>query len=475
MFVVPSALQVALAIVLVLLGVCGNLVIPFVSYRTTLRCPHITVLAALDFTATLFGPGVMLVTIVKGPTWLEHNKALCHSLSFLSSWMLITCFLVLFVLAVFCQKVRHNIHPNGRNRARRREFVFLAVCLFTGLLLGVPPLLGWSSYNGVAFSHSCTLPGHVTTFSHYSVFYVACSLLILSITIVLAIKATKRRRLYPVQVFWERHLLETKINDPEMTTTASSAYSSGLSGGRTSRTSSFSNKRSACTSARNSPMMIRKSSQKPAPLEGTLNVLLEIIARQKQSERMRAQQTGNGSGQTAESEAPQPACSSVASGSPQHGSTRDPFVISSRVPYRIPKRRRIFESPRCLPQFQGSQQQRSLSRLLLLRCCVTMLCWLLLYVTVLLQLSSVHYLQELYVFTQWLIFIQSSTCSLLPLFDVSYRQAWRRVAFSCFKACAQQNGTQADLGRSRDMESWIDHEGNQVRLREVIPLEASRL
>ena len=58
MFVEPSTLQVLLAIVLMLLGLCGNLVVPFVSYRTTLRGPHITVLAALDFTATLLGPGL---------------------------------------------------------------------------------------------------------------------------------------------------------------------------------------------------------------------------------------------------------------------------------------------------------------------------------------------------------------------------------------------------------------------------------
>lgn len=76
MFVVPSTLQVLLAIVLVLLGLCGNLVVPFVSYRTTHRGPHITVLAALDFTATLLGPGLTLVTLVIGPTLLEHNKPL---------------------------------------------------------------------------------------------------------------------------------------------------------------------------------------------------------------------------------------------------------------------------------------------------------------------------------------------------------------------------------------------------------------
>ena len=164
MFVVPSTLQVLLATVLLLLGVFGNLVIPFVSYRTTLRCPHLTVLAALDFTATLFGPGVTLVTIVIGPTWLEHNKALCLSLSFLSSWTLITCFLVLFVLAVFCQKVRHNIHPDGRSCARRREFVFLASCLFTGLLLGVPPLLGWDSYTLALYSAMFS-PSQTTRYS----------------------------------------------------------------------------------------------------------------------------------------------------------------------------------------------------------------------------------------------------------------------------------------------------------------------
>ena len=288
MFVVPSTLQVLLAVVLVLLGLCGNLVVPFVSYRTTLRGPHITVLAALDFTATLLGPGLTLVTLVIGPTWLEHDKPLCLSLSFLSSSLLITCVLVLFVLAVFCQNVEHNIYPDGRHRARRRQFVFLAVCLLSGLLLCVPPLLGWSSYNGLSFLHSCSVLDHVQVLSKCSVVYLAASFIVLSITNLLAVRAINRRPFYPMQLFWERHLLETKINDPEMTIAGLSALSgSGTSIGQSSRTSSFSTRRSGLISARNSPMGIRKSHQRSSSLQGaiTLNVLLEKIT--LQSELMR--------------------------------------------------------------------------------------------------------------------------------------------------------------------------------------------
>lgn len=66
MLVVPS-LQLLLGIVLVLFGVFGNLTIPFISCRSNLRCPHVTVLAVLDFTATLIGPGTMLLTSIMGP------------------------------------------------------------------------------------------------------------------------------------------------------------------------------------------------------------------------------------------------------------------------------------------------------------------------------------------------------------------------------------------------------------------------
>ena len=461
MFLVPSTLQIVLGLALVLLGVCGNLILPFVSNRTILRCPHITVLAALDFAAAMLGPGLMLVTIVIGPTWLEHNKSLCHSLSFLSSWMFITTFLVLFFLAVFCQNVQHNIHLDGRRRARRREFVFLAVCLLTGLLLGCFPLLGWSSYNGLAFLHACTIQGHVQT-SSYSIFYLASSLFVLSITIFFAAKAIKWSRFYPLQLLWERHVLETRINDPEMTTTASSAaYSS--SGG--SRASSFSHKLSGVTSARSTPLVIRKSSQKTVPREETVNVLLmlEIIARETSRN---AQQT--------EPEASHLSVPSDTSCVPQNGTARDPFVISSQVPHRYPMRKKVFESPRRLPRLQALIQQRSLSRLLSLRCCVTLICWLPLYVIVVLQLSSVHSPQELHVFIQWLIFFQSSISPLLPLGDASYRQVWRRAACLCFKACAQKNGTRADLSKSRGMESRIEG-SQQVRLTEVIRLDASSL
>lgn len=471
MFVVPSTLQVLLVIVLVLLGLCGNLVVPFVSYRTTLRGPHITVLAALDFTATLLGPGLTLVTLVIGPTWLEHNKPLCLSLSFLSSSLLITCVLVLFVLAVFCQKVQHDIYPDGRRRAKIRQFVFLAVCLLSGLLMCVPPLLGWSSYNGLSFLHSCSLLDHVQDLSNYSVAYLAVSFIVLSSTTFLAIRAIKRRQFYRMQLLWERHVLETKINDPEMTTAGSSAFSdSGTSVGKSSRASSFSNRRSGLISACNSPMAIRKSQQRSASLQGTitLNVLLDKLTRQ--SELMSAQQTGRGSSRSEEPEVQ----TSVTSSVPWNNTSSNPFVISSRVPYTYQKRKNIFKSARCLPRFQFPQQQRSLSRLLSLRCCVTLLCLLPLYVTVVLRLASVNYPQELHVFIQWLIFIQTSISSLLPLCDPRYRQVWRRTACSCFKACAEENGTHADLSKSCDVESRI--EGIlQVRLRGVTTLDASRL
>ncbi len=138
MLAIPSTVQLPLAIVLVLLGVCGNLVVPFVSYRTALRCPHITVLAALDFTATLLGPGFMLVAVVMGPSWLEHYKTLCQSLSCLSSLVLITSFLVLFFLAVFCLRVQHHIPLAGKRRSKREKYGFLAVFFFCGFAVGCP-------------------------------------------------------------------------------------------------------------------------------------------------------------------------------------------------------------------------------------------------------------------------------------------------------------------------------------------------
>ena len=335
MFVVPSTLQVLLATVLLLLGVCGNLVIPFVSYRTTLRCPHLTVLAALDFTATLFGPGVTLVTIVIGPTWLEHNKALCLSLSFLSSWTLITCFLVLFVLAVFCQKVRHNIHPDGRSCARRREFVFLASCLFTGLLLGVPPLLGWDSYNGLAFLHSCTLLSRVQSFSNYSVFYLASSLVVISVTFVLAVRALNQRRLYPLKLFWERHKIENRLNDPEVTTDNLSSGQPSSGSVRSRVSSILSGKRSVI----NSPMASRRLSQHSRSLDSLgRSVLLSTV----QTHTL-------------------PSASTV----PQLSGTlpvslRDPYVISTSVSsiHPILKRTKVFQSPRFLPQRFTTLQQR---------------------------------------------------------------------------------------------------------------------
>lgn len=479
MLVVPSTLQLLLAIVLLFFGVCGNLAIPFVSYRTTLRCPHVTVLAVFDFTATLLGPGNMLLTIIMGPTWLEHNNILCQSLSFLSSWAQITCFLVLFSLAVFCQKVQNRIQSDQRHQAKRTELVFLVVCLSIGLLLGVPPLLGWSSYNGLLLSHICTLQNSDKIFSNYSILYLACSFIIISITILFGVKAIRRRRPYPVQLFWERHKLETRINDPEMTTNASSSNStsakSSCKSGRSSRRSSvLSGRRSGVMSSYSSPMSVRKASTWSRSLQGPSSVLLEILSRERAIDK---QSGGNGSDPCSAPETRDRPIPGTASGTIEYGSPGDPFVISSRVPYKFPrltKMKNVFQSPRFLPPFKGFQQQRSLSRFLMLRCCVTVFCWLPLCVSLVLQICSVDYPHQAHIFVTWLIFTQSSISSLLPLCDATYRQAWRRAVYSCFKTCAVQNEKHVELSSARDVECRVEG-SEQVRLREVIPLEVQRL
>ena len=475
MLIIPSTLQLLLAIVLVLFGLGGNLAIPFVSYRTNLRCPHVTVLAVLDLTATLIGPGTMLLTIIMGPTWLEHNNILCQSLGFLSSWAQITSFLVLFSFAVFCQKAQNRIQSDQRRHTKTTELVFLVVCLLTGLLLGVVPLLGWSSYNGLLLPQACILGNSGKIFSNYSILYLACSFITIVITILVAVRAIKRRRLYPVQLFWERHKLETRINDPEMTTHASSNSSSvksSFKSGRSSRQSSvLSGRRSGVMSSYSSPMSVRKASTWSRSFQGPSSVLLEILSRERSFDK---QSGGNGSDPCLAPEARDHPNPGTASGMIEHG---DPFVISSRVPYKYPrltKMKNVFQSPRFLPPFKGFQRQRSLSRFLMLRCFVRVFCWLPLYVLLVLQICSVNYPHQAHVFITWLIFTQSSISSVLPLSDATYRQAWRRAAYSCFKTCTMQTGEHLELFRARDVECRIEG-SEQVQLRNVTPLEVQRL
>ena len=479
MLVVPSTLQLLLAIVLVLFGVFGNLAIPFISYRSNLRCPHVTVLAVLDFTATLIGPGTMLLTSIMGPTWLGHNNILCQSLGFLSSWAQITCFLVLFSLAVFCQKVQNRIQSDQRRQDKRTELAFLVVCFLTGMLLGVVPLLGWSSYNGLLLPQACILGNSSKIFSNYSILYLACSFMTIVITILVAVRAIKRRRLYPVQLFWERHKLETRINDPEMTTNASSnstSVKSSCKSGRSSRRSSvLSSRRSGVMSSYSSPMSVRKASTWSRSLQGPSSVLLEILSRERAFDK---QSGGNGSDPCSAPEVRDHPAPSSASGMIEHGYPGDPFVISSRVPYKYPRlakmKNAVFKNPRFLPPYKGFQRQRSLSRLLMLRCFVRVFCWLPIYVLLVLQICSVNYPHQAHVFITWLIFTQSSISSLLPLCDATYRQAWRRAAYSWFKTCAVQNEKHLELSRARDVECRIEG-SEQVQLRDVTPLEVQRL
>ena len=493
MFVIPSTLQVLLAVVLFVSGVCGNLIIPFLSYRTTLRCPHITVLAALDFTATLLGPGFMLVTLTTGPAWLEHNQSLCPTLSFLSSCVPFSCFLVLFFLALFCQKVHHNAHGDRRRYVIRKEFAFLIVCLLIGLLWGVIPLLGWSSYRGLPFLHSCLFIKRFQSISNYSAIYLGFSFVVLSITALLALRAKNLRPAYPMQIFWKRHESEMKINDPELTTVGSSnsrsvydwVGNSLFLTYQSSRSSVSSHRRPDVLSLGTSPALSRKSSRQLRALDNSiLEILLSNIQQRSNdgfSHSANASDKDAGEDTTSlQTEASvSPATSGLkgsqrSSQSSAHSAilrdiSRDPFVISSRIPYKFPvllEGKKHFQSMRALPQLNHFQQQRSLSRLLLLRCCVTGICWLPLYTMAVLQLSTVQLPQELHVYSQWLIFNQSSIAPLFPLFDADYRQLLSRVAYSALKACAC--GNKVNLHKSRDVEFKIEGT-QQVRLSNVRP------
>ena len=475
--------------------------IPFLSTRTTLRCPHTTVFTALDITATLIGPGLMLVTISTGPAWLEHNQSLCQALSVLSCCVQISCFLVLFFLALFCQKVHHNAHRDEKRRVMRREFAFLVLCLLIGLLWGVIPLFGWSSYQGLPILHSCLFANRFHSISNYSLFYLVFSFLVLLITTLLALRAKNLPPAYSVQFFWKRHESEMKINDPELTTVASSnslsasVYGSGMgcfqSKQQSSRSSMSSHRRTDVFSLGSSPELSRKSFRQVRELD---NSILEMhFSNIQQRNNQGFSHSANASDRNPEEDTTslktEASVSSATSGlkgsnrssqSSAHYTTlrdipRDPFVISSRIPNKFPlllARKNHFQSMQALPQLSQFQQQRSLTRLLLLRCCVTAMCWLPLYTIVALQLSAAHFPQELPVYSQWLVFIQSSIAPLYPLFDASYRQSLRRAAFFAFKACAR--GNKVDLHKSRDVEFEIE-QTLQVRLCNVTPIEKQTL
>ena len=501
MFVVPSTVQLLLTVVLFVLGVCGNLMIPFLSYRTTLRCPHTTVLTVLDITATLIGPGLMLVTLTTGPTWLEHNQSLCQALSVLSSCVQISCFMVFFLLALFCQKVHYSVHRDERRRVMRREFAFLVVCLLIGLFWGVIPLFGWGSYQGLPMLHSCLFASRFHSISNYSLFYLGFSFVALLITALLALRAKNLPPAYSVQFFWKRHESEMKINDPELTTVGSSnslsasVYGLGMgcfqSKQQSSRSSMSSHRRTDILSLGGSPVLSRKSSRQVRELDNSILEILfsNIQQRNNQGFTHSANASDRNPGEDTTSLKTEASVSSATSRlkssntstqSSAHSAIlrdipRDPFVISSRIPNKFPlllARKNHFQSMQAMPQLSQFQQQRSLSHLLLLRCCVTAICWLPLYTIVALQLSAAHFPQELPVFSHWLVFIQSSIAPLFPLFDAGYRQSLRQAAFSAFKACAR--GNKVDLHKARDVEFKIE-QTQQVRLCGVTPIEKQTL
>ena len=485
MLVVPSTLQLLLAIVLLLFGVCGNLSILFVSYRTTLsRCPDIIVLVLLDFLITFLGSGLMLLTAVVGPTWLEHNKTLCQGLSFLSSWALVTCFLVLFFLAVCYQKEQHIVPSPVKRRSKRRGCGLHAMRLLTGLLIVVDILLGWSVFNDLHLVRSCNLLIHIQFVSKSTAFYLVSSLIFLSITIFLAARGMrKHHRLYPVQMFWERHEYEMKITDPEMTTVASVSSSNQSHVTVRSNRSYWSRRssgwRSSVLSVTASPLASRKVSQQSRLQENVASLRQVLLSASLLSF------AGRGAGEDVGRNMSDMAYS--VAGSHKNGenkprsasSPQEPFVISSGIPFDFPifpVGKRVFKNPRFLPHFKATQHHRSMSRLLLLKSCVTGLSWLPLYATVVLNLSSVEYPQELHLFVHCLIFLPSSISPLFFLCDANFgRRYLRRAAYYVLKTCAcGLHKVQFQTVKSDDETERV-RQVRQVRLMSVRPLQTNTL
>lgn len=481
MLAVPSTLQLLLAIVLLLFGVCGNLAILFVSYRTTLRCPDMIALALLDFVVTLLGPGLMLLTAVIGPTWLEHNKTLCQVLSFLSSWALITCFLVLFFLAVCYQKGQHSVTFPAKRRSKRRGCGLHAMRLLTGLLVVVDILLGWNVFNDLHLVRSCNLLIHVQFVSKGTALYLVSSFILLSITIFLAARGMrKHHRLYPVQMFWERHEYEMKITDPEMTTVASVSSSNQshvtIRSNRSYWSRRSSSWRSGMLSVTASPLASRKVSQQSRLHENVASLRQALLNAALLSfpERGTGEDVGRKMSDMTYSVA---ALYKNAESKPRSASSpQGPFVISSGIPFDFPifpVGKRVFKNPRFLPHFKATQHQLSMSRLLLLKSCVTGVCWLPLYAAVGLKLSSVEYPQVLHLFIHWLIFLPSSISPLFSLCNANFgRRFLRRAAYYVLKTCAcglhkaqfQTVKSGDEIGKAR-----------QVRLMDVRPLQTNTL
>ena len=154
-------------------------------------------------------------------------------------------------------------------------------------------------------------------------------------------------------------------------------------------------------------------------------------------------------------------------------SPQEPFVISSEIPFNfpiLPIGWKVFKNPWSLPHFKALQHQRSLPRLLLLKSCVTGLCWLPLYVAFALQLSSVKYPQELHFFIHWLIFLPSSISPFFSLCGTNFsRRILRRAAYYVLNTCA------CGLHKVQFQTAKSDDEIEGARLLHVRPLQTEIL
>ena len=457
MFASVAVIRLVVLVFLVVLGVFGNAGVPVLVHRAHLRSRHVTLLAALDFAATFIGPGVMLLSTVLGPRWLERNMPHCPSLAFLGTFTQTSCFVGLFCFALFCRKRRVALSHEAQRKVNKRHSLFsLAVAMATGLVLGIAPFLGWSSFSGLPWS--CSPPFHGEAhvrISSYSLAYHLSSFLVLIATAVLSMRGVRRRRLYPLQRFWERHLLEMESNDPEVTTTDSSNTTSNTL--RSMTCCQVSGSRSSGASASNTPMNPRKFSILPGVAGVTMSDTVGQIPRQRALLSYPGNQRDPGA---RPKETAQALRLQFNSGSYRFGLSREPFVVRSK--------KNLFRSPKLLPSFTLFQKQRFWSRFVVLRSCLSLACWTPLWTTALLQFFCRCCPNESHLVAQWLTYLPSSISPLLLMCGVGYRRACRRTACSILHTCSRRKRERVDLIVTRERTE-------QVRLNYVTPLDSQKL
>ncbi|EDO47121.1 predicted protein [Nematostella vectensis] len=374
-----QVLAVAVFAVAAVFGFLGNICVLFDSiFTSSFRAKYFLSLTGLDLLSSIVGPIIALLTACFGTKWLESVHGSCEAIGFVRNFTHIASPLAILSLVIYRRRKSKSLI---RVKSLR---VIILVTWVIGLAVAIPPLVNWNAYSpqpplNFLLAESWVQGSRI----HAHDWFAKC--------VGSRGDAFRSYRRHKLCLQWLRHAQECRVNDPGCTTVQSS-------GGNSSRDSSFKN------------LLVALANSK--------NDFPSVTVRHKQINQQEEQEGATSLSRNVQAES---------------SSAKDfTHIRSYRYRKHFTTRLAHFRSTNFALK---DKQNIQFLKLKVVATFVSLIGWMLFYLTVAMSTADVSVPQLLLVFAEWLLYVRPVFSPLIyPLVSKEYREAFVTMIFK-LKCC----------------------------------------